>query len=69
MQKRRLASITSNFAIHHCCWIVQHAVSAMTADIAHWTIQQQHSEVKFIQNGELPVAQYLYILAKFDMGI
>jgi len=27
---------------------------------------QQRCEVKFIQNGKLPVAQYLYILAKFD---
>ena len=49
--------------------MAQRAMSALMADTAHWPIQQLHCEAKFYQSSKLLVAQYLYILAKFDMDI
>jgi len=38
-------------------------------DTASWTIQQQCWKRNFEGTSKLPAAQYLHMLAKFDMGM
>jgi len=45
------------------------SICRQVADTACWTIQQQRWTRNFEGTSKLPVAQYLHMLAKFDMGV